>query len=84
MQRAWNKVCGFSPPADLVQMYREESLTRRVDISLVGNAQQPHRTWSFGSFYPLTGQDTLEQRTIHGITTGIPIADDRDKGTYLV
>ena len=32
----------------------------------------------------LTSQDVLEQGRIHGITTGIPIADDRDKGVYFV
>jgi len=32
----------------------------------------------------LTGRDVLEQRKIHGIDTGIPVADDMDKGVYFV
>lgn len=78
------RVCGFPPPADLVQMYQKGSLTRLVEVSLVDKTQQPNKTWFVGGFYPLTSQDVLEQRTIHGITTGIPIADDMDKGVYLV
>lgn len=78
------KVCGFPPPPDLVQMYRQGSLTRLVEFSLVDKTQQPNKTWFFGGFYPLTSQDVLEQRRIHGITTGIPIADDMDKGVYFV
>jgi hypothetical protein len=78
------RVCGFPVPADLVQMYREGSLTRLVEFSLVDKSQQPNKTWFFGGFYPLTSQDVLEQRKIHGITAGIPIADDMDKGVYFV
>ena len=78
------RVCGFPPPADLVQMYRERSLTRLVEVSLIDKTQQPNKTWFFGGFYPLTSQDVLEQRKIHGITRGIPFADDMDKGVYLV
>ena len=51
---------------------------------MVDRTQQPSKTWFFGGFYPLTGQDVLENRKIHGLTTGIPIADDRNKGVYFV
>ena len=78
------RVCGFPPPPDLIQMYRDERLTRLVEFSLVDKTQQPNKTWFFGGFYPLTSQDVLEQRKIHGITMGIPIADDMDKGVYFV
>jgi hypothetical protein len=78
------RVFGFPPPADLVQMYREGSLTQLVEFWLVDKTQQPNKTWFFGGFYPLTTQDVLEQRKIHGITIGIPIADDMDKGVYFV
>ena len=78
------RVCGFPPPGDLVQMYREGSLTRLVEVALVDKTQQPNKTWFIGGFYPLTSQDVLERRKIHGITTGIPIADDMDKGVYFV
>ena len=62
-------------------MYQEGPLTRLVEFSLVDKTQQPSKTWLFGGFYPLTSQDVLEQRKIHGITTGIPIADDMDKAS---
>ena len=78
------RVCGFPPPASLVQMYQDGSLTRLVEFSLIDKIHQPGKKWFFGGFYPLTGQDVLEQRKIHGITTGIPIADDMDKGVYFV
>lgn len=78
------RVCGFPPPSDLVQMYREGLLTRHVEVTLVDKTQQPNKMWFFGGFYPLTSQDVLEQRKVHGITSGIPIADDMDKGVYLV
>jgi hypothetical protein len=78
------RVCGFPVPEDLVELYREGSLTRLVEFSLVDRHQQPNKRWFFGGFYPLTSQDVLEQRKIHGITTGIPIADDMDKGVYVV
>lgn len=78
------RVCGFAVPADLVQLYREGSLTRLVEFSLVDKSQQPNKIWFFGGFYPLTSQDVLEQRKLHGITTGIPIADDLEKGVYFV
>lgn len=78
------RVCGFPVPPDLVQMYREGSLTRLVEFSLVDRSQKPNKTWFFGGFHPLTSQDVLEQRKLHGITTGIPIADDMDKGVYFV
>lgn len=78
------RVCGFPPPADLIQMYREGLLTRLAEFSLVDKSQQPNKTWFFGGFYPLTSPDILEQRKVHGITAGIPIADDMDKGVYFV
>jgi hypothetical protein len=78
------RVCGFSVPEDLVQFYREGSLTRLVEFSLVDKSKEPNLTWSFGGFYPLTSQDVMEQRRIHGITAGIPIADDMNKGVYFV
>jgi len=78
------RACGFPPPADLVRMYRERSLTTLAEFSLVDTARNPHQTWSFGGFYPLTYKDVSEQRKIHGITTGIPIADDMAKGVYYV
>lgn len=42
------------------------------------------RTWFFGGFYPLTASDVLEQRRLHRLVSGIPIADDLDKGVYFV
>lgn len=78
------RVCGFPPPADLVEMYRAGTLTSRVEFSLVDRTRQPHQTWFFGGFYPLTAGDVAEQRKIHGLTSGIPIADDLDKGVYFV
>jgi len=78
------RVCGFPPPPDLVELYRDGALTRRSEFALVDTTREPARTWSFGGFYPLTGQDVMEQRKVHRITTGIPIADDLDKGVYFV
>ena len=76
------QACGFPPPADLVRLYREGSLTRLVEFSLVDKTQHPNKRWSFGEFYPLTYKDVLARRKIHGITAGIPIAGDMDKGVY--
>jgi hypothetical protein len=78
------RVCGFPVPSELVELYQEGSLTRLSELALVDKSQQPRKTWFFGGFYPLTAEDVLEQKKIHGITTGIPIADDSDKGVYFV
>jgi hypothetical protein len=35
-------------------------------------------------FLPLTGRDVSEQKKVHGVLGGIPIADDLNKGVYFV
>jgi hypothetical protein len=81
---AVERICGFPPPIDLLQMYREGRLPRLVEFSLIDKSQQPSKTWFVGGFYPLTGPDVLEQRKIHGISDGIPMADDLGEGVYFV
>ena len=78
------RICGFPPPADLVRLYRDGVLIDRVELSLVDESKQPQKTWFIGGFYPLTARDVSEQRKVHGISDGIPIADDLDKGVYFV
>lgn len=78
------RVCGFAVPSDLIEMYRTSTLVELVELSLADNTQQPSRRWSFAGFYPLTGRDVQEQRKIHGVSDGIPIAADLAKGVYFV
>lgn len=78
------RVCAFAPPPTLITFYRDSPLIDRVEFALVDRRQEPPRKWVIGGFYPLTGRDASEQRKTHGLTMGIPIADDLAKGVYFV
>jgi hypothetical protein len=76
-------VCGFPPPADLGQLYRNAPFIERMEFDLVDESKTPPKRWTIGSFKPLTRSVVREWRAISGVP-GIPIADDMDKGTYFV
>jgi hypothetical protein len=68
-------LCGFQPPADLVDLYRVTPFVERVEFQLVDERQSPPRRFDIGAFIPLTPRDVREARAVHGIRDGIPIAD---------
>jgi len=53
-----------------------------MEFYLVDRSRQPPATWPIGAFSPLTKADVREKMKISRVT-GIPIADDLDKGMYL-
>jgi hypothetical protein len=77
-------LCGFHPPADLVDLYRVMPFVERVEFQLVDERQSPPRRFDVGAFIPLTPRDVREARAVHGIRDGIPIADDGDMGSYVL
>jgi hypothetical protein len=77
------RVCGFPPPQELIDFYRQAPFIDSVEFYLVDHSREPVAAWSIGAFSPLTPLDVREQRKISGVA-GIPIADDLDKGTYFV
>lgn len=78
------EICGFQPPSDLVELYRTDPLVERVELQLVDERHRPARRFDVGAFIPLTPKDVREACAVHGVRDGIPIADDGDKGTYVV
>lgn len=78
------EVCGFRPPSDLVELYRTDPLVERVELQLVDERHRPPRRFDVGAFIPLTPRDVREARAVHGVHDAIPIADDGDKGSYVV
>lgn len=77
------RVVGFAPPPALVDLYRHSPLIDRQEFSLIDRSQEPPARWPIGEFIPLTAVDTTENVTVFGVS-GIPIADDLDKGVYFV
>lgn len=81
---AVEKICGFPLPASLAALYREAPFITQGEFYLVDTSKQPPVEWFIGSFFPLTKLDVSEQRKVFGIRDAIPIADDLDKGVYVV
>src|SRR5262249_20024378 len=75
---------GFPPPDDLIRMYRERGWVEWLEFRLLDPHAMPPRLWEIGAFIPMTVRDIREARLVHHIRDGIPIADDMDKGCYLV
>jgi len=75
-------ICGFAPPPELVELFARAPYVERMEFALVDSALQ--RRWTIGEFIPLTKRDVSEARVVHGVSDGIPIADDGDKGAYIV
>lgn len=79
------KVCGFSPPEELVDFYLRCPFVESMEFYLVDRSTAPVTCWAIGEFSPLTIQDVREQRAILGPKLkGIPIGSDMGKGGYYV
>ena len=77
------RLVGFLPPDALVTMFRHNGWVERLEFELLDTGTPP-RVWEIGAFIPLTERDVRQARSVHGVRDGIPIADDGDKGCYVV
>lgn len=77
------RVVGFLPPDALITMFRHNGWIERLEFELLDTGTPP-RVWEIGAFIPLTERDVRQARSLHGVRDGIPIADDGDKGCYVV
>jgi hypothetical protein len=78
------RLVGFVPPEALIAMYREDGCVERLEFEMVDTRAVPPRIWQIGGFIPMTAWDVREARIVHHLREGIPIAEDMDKGCYVV
>jgi hypothetical protein len=78
------RLVGFAPPEALLEMYREDGCVERLEFEMVDARVMPPRIWEIGGFIPMTVWDVREARIVHHLRDGIPIAEDMDKGCYVV
>jgi hypothetical protein len=84
LSREVERTCGFSPPRELVEMYKKAPFVEMTEFHMVDRSKTPVKAWLIGGFSPLTAVDILERRAASGVSEGIPIADDLGQGVYLV
>jgi hypothetical protein len=77
------QVCGFQLPVELARLYREAPFIEQAEFALVDTSKHPPAHWTVGAFNALTPAAVREARAVSGVS-GVPIADDLDKGVYFV
>jgi hypothetical protein len=78
-----SSICGFELSEELIDLYRNAEFIERTEFYLVNRLHTPPQGWFIGGFFPLSSIDVKENRKVSHVS-GIPIADDLDKGVYYV